>query len=190
MAFADRGTTVREGTMAFGLKRVEVGLDLKFLRLSGTWEPNDVERRAAWELYVELITRVSVVPLEGGIAREALSSMYTLFAQSRDILRSYGPEIAQPRSDGQFSLGYITVALLNFGLRPFLSYWHPELETWEALRTDGDSVRAHEDAWDRIEDLRKDLETTRTVLLDYAEVLAKACGMPDLRSAVPDRPTA
>jgi hypothetical protein len=185
-----------EAAVAFGLKRVEVGLDLKFITLSGTWEPNEAERKAAWELYVELVTRVSAVPLDGGIAREALTSMYALFAQSRGILRGYGPKIAQPRDDAQFSLGYITVALLNFGLRPFLSYWHPELETWEAQRPTGVSVRTHEDAWGRIGELRRDLEVTRTVLLDYAEVLAKACGVPDLRTAIPGaspaarRPTA
>ena len=40
-------------------KTVEVGLDLKNFKISGTWEPNDAERKAAWELYVELITRSS-----------------------------------------------------------------------------------------------------------------------------------
>jgi hypothetical protein len=38
-------------------KSVDVGLDLKIFKISGTWEPNDTERRAAWKLYVELITR-------------------------------------------------------------------------------------------------------------------------------------
>ncbi|MGZ4618701.1 MAG: hypothetical protein ACXV3F_08230 [Frankiaceae bacterium] len=38
-----------------------MGLNLHFLTISGTWEPNDAERAAAWELYVELVTRISVV---------------------------------------------------------------------------------------------------------------------------------
>ncbi|MGZ6868949.1 MAG: hypothetical protein ACXVHI_01345 [Frankiaceae bacterium] len=42
-------------------KSVQVGLNLHFLTISGTWEPNDAERAAAWELYVELVTRISVV---------------------------------------------------------------------------------------------------------------------------------
>ena len=45
---------------------VQVELDLKVLKIAGTWEPNEVERRAAWELYVELLTRVAVVPLRQG----------------------------------------------------------------------------------------------------------------------------
>jgi hypothetical protein len=44
-------------------KRVGVKINLGIAELSGEWEPNDVERSAAWELYVELITRVTVVPL-------------------------------------------------------------------------------------------------------------------------------
>lgn len=43
-------------------KSVGVKLNLRVVEISGTWEPNDAERRAAWELYVELVTRVSVVP--------------------------------------------------------------------------------------------------------------------------------
>ena len=39
---------------------------------------------------------MSVVPLEDGIAPEALTIMYALFGQSRGILRSGGPTIAQP----------------------------------------------------------------------------------------------
>src|SRR3954467_8107829 len=101
-----------------GPKSVEVGLDSKVFSLKGTWEPSNVERTAAWELYVELITRESVVPLQGGILREALSSFYSLFSVSRESLRKYGPEVAEPKPDGQYSLGFLTVAMLNFALRP------------------------------------------------------------------------
>src|SRR5512144_445678 len=127
-----------------GPKTVDVRLDLKFFSIGGVWKPTDDERKAAWELYAEVITRVSVVPLRDGIAREALTSLYALFAQSRDILRRYGPELAEPRREGQYSLGFLTVAMLNLALRPVLSYWHPELQIWEARRPESESVKAHE----------------------------------------------
>lgn len=43
----------------------ELGVELGWepAKLSGTWEPDSAERAAAWELYVELVTRISVVPL-------------------------------------------------------------------------------------------------------------------------------
>jgi hypothetical protein len=168
-------------------KSIEVGLDLKVFSVKGTWEPNDAERRAAWELYVELVTRISVVPLENGIAREALSSLYALFGQSREILRRYGPDIAKPKPDGQYSFGFLTIAMLNFGLRPLLSYWHPELQTWEAQRDPTASVKTHEDSWSRISQLRTDLDGARSVLSQYATLLATACGVPDLLPAIPTR---
>jgi len=167
-----------------GPKSVEVKLDLKFFSIGGTWEPNDAERRAAWVLYVELVTRISVVPLRDGIAREALSSLYALFGQSREILRRYGPEVAEPKPDGEYNLGFLTVAMLNLALRPVLSYWHPELQVWEVRRDLSQSVKAHEDAWPRIGELRAALNEVRGVLVVYSSVLATACGVPDLSSAI------
>ncbi len=82
----------------------KVSLNLPF-GLGGveqTWEPDDDERRAAWELYVELSTRITTVPLQAGtgLQREALTSLYTLFGTTREILRRYGPGVAQPKGDG------------------------------------------------------------------------------------------
>ncbi len=59
----------------------KVSLNLPF-GLGGveqTWEPDDDERRAAWELYVELATRIATVPRQPGtgLAREALNSLHT-----------------------------------------------------------------------------------------------------------------
>jgi hypothetical protein len=168
-----------------GPKSVEVKLDLKLFSIGGTWEPNDAERRAAWELYVELVTRIAVVPLRDGIAREALTSLYALFGQAREILRRYGPEVAEPKRDGEYNFGFLTVAMLNLAVRPVLSYWHPELQAWETQRGGSVAVKTHEDAWPRIGELRNELDRTRTILTSYAAVLAQACGVPDLQAAVP-----
>lgn len=173
-----------------GPKSVEAKLDLKVFSIGGTWEPNDPERAAAWELYVELVTRISVIPLRDGIAREALSSLYALFGQSREILRRYGPEVAEPKPDGEYNFGFLTVAMLNFAIRPVLSYWHPELQVWEATREPSRSVKAHEDAWPRIGELRAALDEVRGMLTVYASVLATACGVPDLSAAITQPPAA
>ncbi|SRR5260370_26209430 len=70
------------------LKGVTVSLKLPFLgTINGIWEPDEVEQQAAWEMYVELITRVSLVELQPGegLLHEALSSLYTLFDTTRKI---------------------------------------------------------------------------------------------------------
>jgi hypothetical protein len=72
----DTGTEV-ERVMA--LKSVEVNLSLPFGvgGLRGVWQPDQEEQKAAWEMYVELITRIAVVELgpSEGLLREALSSL-------------------------------------------------------------------------------------------------------------------
>jgi hypothetical protein len=168
-------------------KSVEVGLDLKFFKISGTWEPNDAERLAAWELYVELITRVAVVPLPAGegLLREALASLYTLFAATRDILRRHGPSIAEPKADGQYNFGYLAVVVLNVVIRPVLARWHPLLQDWENTRLPERSQAEHERQWPQAEELRAELARTRAVLANYASLLAAACGIPDLSAAIP-----
>ncbi len=173
-------------------KSVQVELDLKLVKIAGTWEPNEVERRAAWELYVELLTRVAVVPLARGegLVREALASLYALFATTREVLRKAGPQVAEPKPAGQYNLAFLAVALLNFALRPVLARWHPVLEEWEAIRPAGRSRREHEQAWARIGALRDELETTREQLTYYAALLAAACGVPDLTATVTQTPEA
>ena len=165
-------------------KSVDVKLNLHVLEISGTWEPNDAERRAAWELYVELVTRVSVVPLrvDEGLLREALTSLYSLFGTTRDVLRHHGPDVAEPKRNGQYNFGYLAVAMLNFGIRPLLARWHPTLES---QRPANRSRRDHEQLWPQSDELRAAVADTRRILTAYADLLASACGVPNLLQAVP-----
>jgi hypothetical protein len=171
----------------WGAEKVDVSLKLGLLTVGGTWRPTDEERRAAWELYVELATRVAVVPLESdeGLLREALSSLYALFGVTRQILRSYGPGLARPREDGEYNFGQLAVAVLNYELRPLLSRWHPLLDGWEAQRPADRSRMDHEDGWEHAGQLRGELERSRGRLVDYADLLAAAAGVPPL-AAYPD----
>ena len=172
-------------------KKVGVKISLGFLELSGEWEPNNVERAAAWEVYVELITRVATVPLAPGDAllREALSSLYSIFATTRDVLRRSGPDLAEPKPNGQYNFAFLAVTILNSGIRPLLARWHPALAEWEGQRPDGVSAAAHERAWPHADELRAALETNRETLTDYAAALATACGVPSLLDALSTPPT-
>ena len=106
------------------LQSYKVDLKIPYIGgISGTWIPDESERKAAWEMYVELVTRISIAELKPGecLLREALTSLYSLFATTRAILRHYGPSVAQPKSDGQLSFGSLAVAVLNSVLRPVLA---------------------------------------------------------------------
>ncbi len=98
------------------LTTVAVNLTLPYIGgVTGIWEADESEKKAAWEMYVELVTRISAAELtpEDGLLREALSSLYTLFNSTRVILRQYGPTVAQPKGKDQISFGYLAIAILN-----------------------------------------------------------------------------
>lgn len=161
---------------------VEIGIP-SLGRIEGSWSPDDNEQKAAWELYVEIVTRVSateVHPKEGSL-REVLSSLHSLFGITRTILRTYGPSIAQPKGNGVLSLGYIAVVILNMVLRPFLSKWHPLLTDYESTRANGISTIDHEQRWDRFFEFRQDLAETQKSILEYADVLAEVARVPPLK---------
>ena len=164
------------------LKSYSVNLKLPLFEIQGTWEPDESERKAAWEMYVELVTRISVVELKPheGLLSEALSSLYTLFDTTREILKKYGPTVAQPKGEAGLSFGYLAVEILNRVLRPMLAYWHPLLLDYENKREPSVSRSEHEWAWSEAGELRTRLNETRLILIDYANTLAKVAGVPSL----------
>lgn len=169
---------------------VEVGLPFGLGRVAGTWTPDTAERDAAWEMYVELLTRVSVADLgpEEGLLREALTSLHSLFESTRAILRKYGPAVAMGGDGETVTFGHLAVAILNRGLRPFLSKWHPLLADHEEKRPPERSSVDWERGWERASELRAELDEVRVMLRTYAEILGRVCGTEKLLSAVEARP--
>ncbi|MFE4108377.1 hypothetical protein [Almyronema epifaneia] len=152
-----------------------VTVSLPFGIGSASWEADPTEQNAAWELYIELVTRIAVQPLdtEQGTVREAMNSLYSLFGSTREILRKAGPKVGASHD----SVGGIAIAVLNNGLRPFLSKWHPTLQAWESKKTLDVSAQAHEKSWEQEPALRRELEALRTNLEQYANALAKIAGV-------------
>lgn len=155
--------------------------------ISGTWEPDKNEQEAAWEMYIELVTRVTVVPLKPGegLLREALSSYYSLFETTRKILREHGYTVAQPKgpkghNSDRLSFGIIAVAILNDMLRPLLSKWHPRLQHHETQCPSDRSKMEHEELWSEATNLREEIEQARKILKLYADLLAQIANIPSL----------
>jgi hypothetical protein len=153
----------------------KVSVSLPFGIGSAEWETDETERKAAWCLYVELVTRVAVQPLEAneGLLREALNSLYALFSTTREILKEAGPGVGGSRS----SVGGIAIATLNLGLRPFLAKWHPELQDWESHRPQSISLKEHEKSWPNAVEFRASLKDLRKSLESYSNSLAKIAGV-------------
>lgn len=162
---------------------VELKIPFTDIGIEGTWTPDNDERLAAWELYVELITRIAVVDLktDEGLVREAMASLHSLFDTTRKILRDHGPGVAKPKGRGNQSFGTIAVAVLNTVIRPFLARWHPLLTDWEAGRRPNVSVTKHEAAWKHNAKVRKELQEVQGALGEYADLLARVAGVPALK---------
>jgi hypothetical protein len=174
MAFL-RGLMPRRKGDKARLTRVKVGLPFNIGEAE--WTPDNAERDAAWRLYVELVTRIAVeqLPDEHGVLREALESLYALFGTTRQILKDAGPEVGASIP----SIGGLAIRVLNRGLRPFLTKWHPLLLTWEAQRPADRSISEHENSWQREKEFRADLAKLRKELASYAHALGVAAGVED-----------
>jgi hypothetical protein len=154
-----------------------VSVGLPFGIGTADWETDESERRAAWALYVQLVTRVAVQDPRDGALRDALTSLHAIFDVTRTILVEAGPDI-----DGPFpSVASVAVTMLNDGLRPFLSKWHPALMQWESCRKDVSPVE-HERMWHRAEELRGELRELRGTLRLFADGLRKIAGGSDERA--------
>lgn len=166
-----------------GPDSVKVSLGLPYLgEIEGSWQLTDVQRNAAWEMYIELVTRVPVAEFRpgDGLLRETLTSLHSLFETTRTILRRYGPDVARPKDDEGLSFGYIAVAVLNAGIRPVLATWHPLLLDYEGRRPAAIPAPEHERSWDRAVELQGALTDARHVLVAYAKLLEQVAGVPSL----------
>ncbi len=147
----------------WGIKSIK--LKAPFMEME--WQAEDEDRDAAWELYVEMVTRVITQPLPAtnGIEKSALDSVYQLFPLTREILKKNGRHCA--------NFTKIAVVVLNQVVRPFTSKWHLIFNTAEQLSADQVAVFRTELAYLQIE-LRK-----------YARMLASIADVEDIVD-VPD----
>lgn len=89
------------------------GLKLSLGFLNAEFAPRDADRNAAWELYVELLTRITTQRLlpEDGDEKTALDSVFALFTITRDILKRHG--------SGCIEFSKLAIPVLNQIIRPF-----------------------------------------------------------------------
>ncbi len=94
-------------------------LKIKTPFLDMEWEPKDEDKNAAWDLYVELITRVATQRLDpdDGDEAAALGSIHELFPLTRSTIKSNGRHC--------INFTRIAVVVLNQKIRPFTAKWHP-----------------------------------------------------------------
>ena len=148
-------------------KLTAVRLNAGFAELE--FKPGDADRDSAWDLYVELLTRITTQPLpdEDGDEETALSSIYSLFGLTRSTLKRDGGRQAT-------EFAKIAIVVLNQVVRPFTAHWHKRL-----LAGDFDDAEA-------CRQFRSELAELQVELRKYTRMLADMAGVEDLSNLEAD----
>ena len=142
----------------FGLTKVRLGPKWVTVEI----DFNDEDRNAAWELYVEMLTRIVTQPLPASVGDEqtALDSVHSLFPTTREILRR--------RGKGTVQFSKVAIPVLNQVVRPFTAKWHRESLSGAFRDTE------------KRREFREQLEHLQADLRNYNRLLAKIAGVEDL----------
>lgn len=153
-----RKKTLGQWLSKFDLK--ELSINAVFLKSKITFKDND--REAAWEMYIELLTRITTQPLpdEDGVEKTALDSVYAIFPITREVLKKYG--------GGTIQFSKIAIPVLNQIVRPFTAKWHKLSEEGAFNGTE------------KCKEFRDDLEALQIELKKYNRLLADIAGVEDL----------
>jgi hypothetical protein len=148
----------REFLEKWGLSGLKINLG--FLEAEVT--PGDADRAAAWELYVELLTRVTTQYLapEDGEEVTTLESLQAIFPLTREILRRHGSGC------GEFAK--LAIPVLNQIIRPFTAKWY-RLSLSGAL-----------EGLARCQEFRTELSALQPRLRGYTRALAEMAEVEDL----------
>ena len=137
-------------------------LKIKTPFLEMDWNPQDEDKSATWELYIELLTRITTQQLDNdhGDEKTALISVSSIFSITRDVMKRNG------RNCIEFTK--IAVVVLNQIVRPFTAKWH------------GLSLNGAFEQSDKCVEFRNELAELQTTLGIYTKMLADMAGVEDL----------
>jgi hypothetical protein len=139
-------------------------LKIKVGILETEWRPQDPDRNAAWEMYIELLTRIATQPLPdtAGDDATALKSVYQLFPTTREVLRRHGR--------GALEFAKLAVVILNQKVRPFTAKWH-------GIQEGGKLPQHHSE-------FRRELAELQQVLMIYTRMLGEMAGVEEDLTAI------
>jgi len=149
---------LRDFLANWGLSRLSLNAGF----VNAEFDPQDADRNAAWELYIELLTRVATQYLmpDHGDEKSALDSVHAIFGLTREILKQNGAGC------GQFAK--VAIPVLNQIIRPFTAKWH-KLSLAGGF---SDAMLCRK--------FRAELGELQPILRGYTSALAQMAGVEDL----------
>ena len=138
------------------------GLKINVGFLEAEFSPNDSDKAASWDLYVELLTRITTQRLapDHGDEKTALDSVFSIFGLTREILKHHGRDC--------INFTKISIVVLNQVIRPFTAKWHKI------------SVEQGFQNQDICKQFRNDLSKLQGQLQNYTKALADIAEVEDL----------
>ncbi|MCD8408558.1 hypothetical protein LNI96_11580 [Tenacibaculum dicentrarchi] len=149
---------IKEWFNKWNFESLKINVEFIEMELSFT----DTDKIAAWEMYVELLTRITTQELKdkSGDEQTALNSVFSLFSTTREILKSNG------RSCVQFTK--IAIIILNQKIRPFTAKWHKK------------SLNGAFENPKECKKFRKELKILQSNLNNYTGMLSEIAGVENL----------
>lgn len=146
----------------WGLTSIKLNVGFAEMEFKATED----DQTAAWDMYVELLTRITTQPLEDGTGDEetALKSIYDLFDITRDILKTKGKNAS--------NFTKVAIIVLNQVIRPFTAKWHKK-KLSGAFSDEGECII-----------FRKELKELQKKLICYTRLLADMAMVEDLTEIV------
>jgi len=123
------------------------------------WNPSEPDKDAAYEMYIELVTRITTQKLDDseGIEEVALKSVYNLFPLTREILKKHGRDAKD--------FAKLAILVLNKILRPFIAKWH---KVSEKIGFKDDKIK--KEFRKELKELQENLKTYTNMLAEMAEI--------------------
>jgi hypothetical protein len=138
------------------------GLKVKTPILEMEWSPEDADKDAAWDMYIELLTRITTQPLPDidGVEKTALESIYAMFDITRNIIKENGRKCEK--------FARIAIIILNQVIRPFTAKWHKLSECGSFSKPDQCAL------------FRSELKELQLKLINYSKLLSQISDVEDL----------
>lgn len=155
MAKSGKKTTIKDLFEKVGLKGLKINAGFAEIQ----FDLDNTNRDAAFDMYVELITRISTQRLEDGQEKGALDSLFNLFKETRAIIKHHGRDAIH--------FTKIAVIILNQVVRPFTAKWHARID-----ELGNSAVQS--------EEFRTDLKEVQDNMRKYTSLLADMAGVEDI----------
>ncbi len=130
-------------------------------RLDEFWAPTNADRALAWDIYVELQTRITTQKLteNDGDEQTALKSVATIFDTARAQIRAHGIASA--------NVATLLTKYLNQEIRPFTTIWHSHSIEGRLSRANKNNL---------CKEFRQDLVKLQPALVRLAQILSETAG--------------